>query len=98
MNLGNIVSPNEKGQIVIPKEIRDAMGIISGSYLQLIYSGSSIILNPIKAVVTVQDLESSYKDILKKTAGTWSNDNFPQTRKKRRKIELEAITNNKKVW
>lgn len=98
MKIGNIIAPNEKGQIVIPKEMREAMGLTPHSYLQLVSVGKSIIINPITDVVTSQDSDFVYKNILQKTAGAWAGDNYPVTRKKRRKIELEANLKNIKAW
>ncbi|OGG26051.1 hypothetical protein A2960_05865 [Candidatus Gottesmanbacteria bacterium RIFCSPLOWO2_01_FULL_39_12b] len=98
MKIGNIVSTNEKGQIVIPKDARKALGITPNSFLQLILAGNSIIINPIKDVITTLDAESSYMEILKKTAGSWANDSWPKTRKRRRRIELNAAKRAKKLW
>lgn len=98
MKIGNIVQPNAKGQIVIPKKIRKSLGITTHSLLHLIQSGKSIILHPISDVVSVAEDKSAYLEILKKTAGSWRGDSWPVTRKKRKQIELNASQNRKNTW
>lgn len=41
------IKMTSKGQITLPKEIRDSMGIETGSYLRVQSSGDSIILKPL---------------------------------------------------
>lgn len=98
MKIGNIVSPNIKGQIVIPKKIREALGINENVPLNLVVNEGGIYLHPIKEVN--QDLETadSFIQILKKTAGAWAGDDWPKTEKRRRRIELEASKRRKKGW
>lgn len=48
--------------------------------------------------MTVKDAESSYRNILKKTAGKWKGEDWEETRKKRSKIELKASKKNKRAW
>lgn len=98
MNIGIIISPNEKGQIVIPQKIREELGITSKTYLQLTQSGNSIVIAPIKNVVTTIETDTSYAEILKKTAGSWAGDDWPETRVRRRRIELTATKKHKQAW
>lgn len=42
------VTVSQKYQVVIPKEIRDALGIVSGQKLQVLSYGNRIELIPIK--------------------------------------------------
>lgn len=97
MNIGNIITPNIKGQIVIPQRLRKALGITKNTPLQLIQSGKSLIISPIKNVVRYVDQEESYLDILKKTAGSWAGDDWPETEKRRKKIDTKAAKRRKAI-
>ena len=46
--LENVVKVSRKGQIVIPKEVRDALGIESGGKLAVIVKDDEIILRKIE--------------------------------------------------
>lgn len=98
MKVGTIAKTNHKGQIVIPKEMRDDLGIGFNMPLNLIARGAGIYIYPIKEVIGVVDNEDSYMKILEKTKGAWANDNWDKTRMKRRKIELKSSQSRKKVW
>ncbi|HBQ50727.1 TPA: hypothetical protein DD690_01960 [Candidatus Daviesbacteria bacterium] len=100
MKVGNIVEPNAKGQIVIPKEVRDQLGIRLGVALNLIVGAGGIHLYPIDDVITAVDGTDFRLKIWEKTAGAWSKDSRELDRmlKRRRKIELEASAKRKKAW
>lgn len=98
MKIGIITKPNAKGQIVIPKEFRDALGIDSKVLLQLSLRGSGIYIQPIEGVITKEGKESSFVEILRKTQGAWVGDDWEKTRARRRKIELAAARRRKKEW
>ena len=95
MNIGNIVTPNTKGQIVIPQKIRKSLGVDKNTPLQLSLVGKAIILRPIKSVVTSTDTNTAVLEVLKKTAGSWAGDDWPKTEKRQRKIELVAAKKRK---
>ncbi|NQU82600.1 MAG: AbrB/MazE/SpoVT family DNA-binding domain-containing protein [Parcubacteria group bacterium] len=74
MKIGIITKPNEKGQIVIPKKIRDALGIDKDTYLNLVVKDNSVYLYPISDVL-IRDKnkkEDSYYKTLEKTKGKWT--------------------------
>ena len=50
------VTVSPKYQVVIPKEIRDAMGIVSGQKIQVLTYGSRIELIPIKPMKQLKGL------------------------------------------
>lgn len=100
MKIGNIVKPNKKGQIVIPRDLRKALGIKSDIALNIVKRGDGIFIYPIKEVITFVDSENSYYKILEKTKGKWKEDqkDWENLRKKRREIELKASKKRKKEW
>lgn len=98
MNVGTITRPNEKGQIVIPKEFRNTLGINVDVPLNLIMRGRGIYIYPITEVVSMVDAESSYLKILEKTKGGWGKENWYTVRGKRKKLELSASRKRKQQW
>lgn len=98
MNVGNIVEPNNKGQIVIPKQIRNALGITPQTPLNLVVRGKGIYLYPVDEVVTKMEGESAYLKLLEQTQGSWADDDWGRQEKKIRAIELEATRKNKQAW
>lgn len=98
MKVGIITTPNQKGQIVIPKEFREQLGIENGVALNLILRGNCLYLYPVDEVITKVETESSYFEILKRTQGAWLKENLAFLRKKRKKIELKASLKRKKAW
>lgn len=101
MNLGTIVIPNSKGQIVIPYMIRKSLGIGADTPLQMMLSGQSIVLHPIEGVVRRGDSQDEiFAEILRRTAGAWGpateEDKRRETRRKR--IEQAASRKRKKAW
>lgn len=98
MKVGTITTPNIKGQIVIPKEVRDALKIGVNVPLNLVVRGGGIYLYPVEEVVSKVESESSYLEILKKTQGSWSGDDWEKTERKRKRIELQESKKRKKQW
>ena len=98
MIVGEIVTTNTKGQVVIPQKIREKLGINQTTPLQVMVSGNSVILHPIVAVVTKSDHQQNYLEILKKTAGSWQKENWQKIIKKRKDLEIKASTKRKKIW
>lgn len=99
MKVGFIAEPNKKGQIVIPKKLRDALGITPQTSLNLVLRGGGIYIYPIDEVVAKVESESPYLNILEKTQGAWADDkSWDKTEKRRRKIELAASLRRKRAW
>lgn len=95
MKIGTITKTNQKGQIVIPQKIREALGIEAGTILNLVLAGKGIYLYPVEEVITKTEKESSYLQVLKRTQGSWQETNWQSSRKK---IELSASKRRKKQW
>ncbi len=98
MKLGIVTTTNTKGQVVIPFEMRRALGIDEEVPLHLVMQGESIIISPVKAIISDVNTGSAYLDILEKTQGTWVDEDWMTLRKKRRKIELAASKKRKNTW
>lgn len=98
MKVGSIVVTNKKGQVVIPKEVREALGISPNRPLNLILQGRGIFLYPVTEVLTKGEEESSYVEILKRTQGTWASEDLESLRATRKKLELTASRKRKEQW
>lgn len=98
MKVGIITRANQKGQIVIPKEIRETLGINVNVSLNLLLRGNGLYIYPIEEVITKTEKESSYLEILQKTQGTWTKEDWGLLRKKRRTTELIASEKRRKAW
>jgi len=99
VKIGIITKPNKKGQIVIPKKIRDELYISENTPLNLVLRDNAIYIYPIEKIIPKTAKEESYTEILKKTQGTWGKETKDEkTRRiKQRKIELAASAINKKA-
>lgn len=99
MKVGLLTTPNNKGQIVIPKQLRKALGITSETSLNLVLRGNGIYIYPIDEVLTKLEAESSYLAILEKTQGAWADDkSWKKTAKRRKKIEQASSLRRKNAW
>ncbi len=98
MKIGLVTSTNSKGQIVIPKDIRDALGIDAQVTLNMVVAGKGLYIYPVEEFITTTDRESSYPELLEKTKGTWGDEERGETKAKRSKIELEASRSRKNRW
>ena len=98
MKIGSFTTTNDKGQLVIPKDMRDALGIDSSVTLNLVLAGNGIYVYPVEEFITKSETESSYLQLLGKTKGTWAHEDWDEVEKNRSKIELEASRSRKNQW
>jgi len=99
MKVGFIAEPNKKGQIVIPKQIRDTLGITANVSLNIILRGEGMYIYPIKRVITKE--ESDLLKVLEKTQGAWADSDwkeFDKREKQRRRLELKEAKKAKNAW
>ena len=70
------VSMNDRGQIVIPEDVRKGMGIASGSSLVLIEKDKEIVLRREKDVATSIGEEEKFWQIVSETGlkNAWSDE------------------------
>lgn len=67
----DITKVTEKGQVVIPKEIRDKMGFVEGTRLIVVASGDAVVLQKVEAVagkIRMKDLLDRIKAITSRLA------------------------------
>ena len=97
MNMTTVTKPNQKGQIVIPKAIRDTLHITKDVSLSIGMRGGSIYISPLSDMGTTAESKDAYIKILGKTKGTWKED-WSTLEKKRRKLELAASKIRRRTW
>jgi len=93
-----ISKPNAKGQVVIPKKIRDALGINAKMFLRISKIGDGVFMHPIADTHPSLERDSEFLRILKETQGAWAGDDWDRQAARRRKIELAASRRRKKAW
>lgn len=98
MKVGIITTPNVKGQIVIPKVIREALKIGPNTPVNLQLRGDGIYIHPIREIITDVESENSYGKILALTQGALGAKPYYKNEKLRRKIELQAARRRKQKW
>ena len=98
MKIGTITTTNAKGQIVIPKKMRDALGITEQAVLNVILADGGIYIYPVQDVMSSVKGESSYASLLEKTKGAWQGDDWGATQAKRAATELKASESRKNAW
>ena len=100
MKIGILTKPNEKGQIVIPKEIRDRLDISKDTGLNILVGDTGFYVYPINQVFMRKNMGSSYLELLKRTQGAWGKETLVEKRRrlKQRKIELKASERRKNAW
>ncbi|OHA64439.1 MAG: hypothetical protein A2940_02305 [Candidatus Wildermuthbacteria bacterium RIFCSPLOWO2_01_FULL_48_29] len=97
MKVGKITKASQKGQIVIPKEYRDALSVREGTPLHISLKGQGIYIEPVEGIIHREEGNEAYLKLLEKTKGAWAGDDWEETEKKRRKIEL-AASKRRKTW
>ncbi|MBI4599781.1 AbrB/MazE/SpoVT family DNA-binding domain-containing protein [Candidatus Uhrbacteria bacterium] len=71
MQPGYITQPNTKGQVVIPKELRERFVITDRSSVNIIPYEDGLYLHPIHSVFSKGPAASAYQKTLLKTKGSW---------------------------
>lgn len=98
MKIGTITKPNSKGQIVIPRGMRDVLGINPEVPLNLVLMMDGIFLQPIKEVIGQTENNAQFLKILERTKGNWAGDDWVQTQRKRRVLEKKEARKRRKAW
>lgn len=99
MKVGTITTPNQKGQIVIPKKIREQLNINDTTHLYITIVDNIIHIRPVtETAIQHQHNREAILKMLKETQGAWAGDDWEKTEKERRKVELEAAKKRKNAW
>ena len=99
-----ILYPNAKGQVTLPKKLRDQLDIQPTTPLAPSLSGNQIILTPIVSVQAKPAPQSKAKQAQlynswKKLQGTWANDHtWEKTSQNRHALELKASSQKRQGW
>jgi AbrB family looped-hinge helix DNA binding protein len=96
--LQSFTNTNSKGQLVIPKAIREALNIDSDSLLKVEKQGQGVYIQPVAEAVPKLKMESIYEQVLQETKGSWQGDDWPQTKQERVKIEHRVSEHRKQAW
>ncbi|MEK7111060.1 MAG: AbrB/MazE/SpoVT family DNA-binding domain-containing protein [Patescibacteria group bacterium] len=98
MNLGVITQTNDKGQLVVPKSYRDALGINPDIPLQILLKPDGFYVRMIENIITKNTGSDLYLQLLDNSAGSWADDDWNNTASKRKSIEKKASISRKKIW
>lgn len=98
MKMQEIVKTNQKGQLVIPQEMRKALGISNSVPLGIILRDEGLYLYPIEETIAKIEKEGSYVDLLKRTQGSWGRGERAAAEKARSAVELAASQRRKEPW
>ena len=100
MNVGTIITPTAKGQIVIPNAIRKHLGIDQNTYLQVKLVGDGIYLQPTQTSPRIQGDNGAFLAMLRKVQGSWGPESQEEKKqaKKYKRFELSAAKKNKNLW
>ncbi|OGK16223.1 hypothetical protein A2690_03220 [Candidatus Roizmanbacteria bacterium RIFCSPHIGHO2_01_FULL_39_12b] len=101
MKIGIITSPNEKGQIVIPKAYRDKLSITSEIKLNILLEDNFLSIYPIYTIASKPTIyeNDAFLAVLKKTQGAWRKSNKTDKAEiKRNTYEFKETQKNKKLW
>lgn len=88
-------TPNSKGQVVIPKKLRDDLGITQSGLLHILKRGRGFYVYPVKEVIGAENSDLSYTAILSQTKGKWGR---TDSNSHNADIELRASQNRKQAW
>lgn len=100
MKVGKITRTTKKGQIVIPKEFRDALRVGEGTPLHISLKEGGIYIQPVEDIVPQEDGAAAYVGILENTRGAWAGDadKSAKEEKKRKAGERKASQRMRRTW
>jgi len=72
MKVEYFATTNQKGQVVIPKKLRDELHISDSVLLHILKRGGGFYVYPVKEVIDHDSVDTSYGAVLAQTQGAWS--------------------------
>lgn len=72
MKVGKFTSTTSKGQIVIPKEFREALRLVAGTPLHISLGENGIYIQPVESVIPRVGGGESYVSVLERSKGAWA--------------------------
>ncbi|PJE62773.1 hypothetical protein COU88_03270 [Candidatus Roizmanbacteria bacterium CG10_big_fil_rev_8_21_14_0_10_39_6] len=98
MKMQSFGTTNKKGQLVIPKKFREELGIHEDILLHITIRGGGVYIVPVDESLSGTDSRGIALKVLKKTAGSWKDENGEKLEKNRHVVELRASRNRRKPW
>ena len=100
MKIGIITRPNKKGQVVIPKKIRDELYITENTPLNLVLRDNGIYIYPIEKIIPKTNKDESFAEILIRTRGAWGKPSKEEIKREKQRHRLEILSSkkNKNAW
>lgn len=95
MKVEFFATANQKGQVVIPKKLRDDLNISDSVLLHILKRGNGFYVYPVKEVIGFDQNDASYLNVLIKTKGGWG-DSVKISHS--HELELKASTKRKTAW
>jgi AbrB family looped-hinge helix DNA binding protein len=100
MNVGTYVQPTARGQVVIPVDYREKLGINENTLLLVkIYAGA-LYLQPVTPVAKIPSSKELFLEFLAKNRGAWGPETPAEKKlaKKRRAKELARAEMLRNAW
>lgn len=98
MKIRNLVKTGPKGQIIIPKEMREALGLRENSHLSITIRNKGIYIEPVEEFIYPGTKDLSYTAVLEKTKGAFATEDWGSLRKKRKDTEIKASKKRRQAW
>ena len=92
---------NIKGQIVIPKKLRDKLGIGPETIIEITEQGRGFYVAPISGqAIRVGDGNKAWLEVLKRTQGAWGSETADEKKYRlaRERKERLAVKKMREVW
>lgn len=96
MKIGKLSNTNSKGQVVIPQEYRDLLGITPEVPLNIVPRFNGLFLEPVSDIIPKVKTDDMYAVVLESTKGAWGN--ISLVNKEKEELELKESESRKREW